>query len=274
MLLTLRAEQTATAVRVTLLQTDIAWADGEANRLHCDRLIADLKEKPDLLVLPEMFSTGFATNPEGIAERGEEPASLGWMRQKAGELGCAVAGSVATEPQAGEFRNRFFFVKPSGETTYYDKHHLFTYSGEHLRFSRGERRVVVEWQGWRVLLQVCYDLRFPVFSRNREDYDLALYVASWPESRRDAWSILLRARAIENQCYVVGLNRVGSDPSCVYSGDSAIVSPKGAVLAGSTGPTEQVLTACLSMDELARFRTKFPVLKDRDTGSLCENDKL
>ena len=165
-------------------------------------------DKSDLYVLPEMWSTGFATEPEGIAE--SDGSSLNWMKQMANRLDAAVAGSIATEID-GKYYNRFYFVKPANddndnEIEYYDKHHLFTYSGEHLRYTAGERRVVVEWRGWRFLLQVCYDLRFPVFARNCAEgpdaYDVALYVASWPTSRRAPWDALLRARAIENQCYV------------------------------------------------------------------------
>ena len=177
-------------------------------------------DKSDLYVLPEMWSTGFATEPEGIAE--SDGSSLNWMKQMANRLDAAVAGSIATEID-GKYYNRFYFVKPANdgsdnEIEYYDKHHLFTYSGEHLRYTAGERRVVVEWRGWRFLLQVCYDLRFPIFARNCAEgpdaYDVALYVASWPTSRRAPWDTLLRARAIENQCYVCGVDRTGDDPAC------------------------------------------------------------
>ena len=250
-------------MRVTLLQRDIVWANPSANVAAMERAIT-AGDVADLYVLPEMFSTGFATEPAGIAERGPEPESLLWMRRMARQTDAAIAGSIAVEPEPGVFVNRFYFVKPDGQAAYYDKHHLFTYGGEHLRFSAGRERVVVSWRGVRILLLVCYDLRFPLWSRNREDYDLALYVASWPASRAHAWSTLLLARAIENQCYVAGVNRVGVDPSCRYSGGTALIDPYGRVLAACEGDGEGACSASIDMEALEAFRKKFPVLKDRD----------
>lgn len=227
-------------------------------------------EKSDLYVLPEMWSTGFATEPEGIAE--SDGSSLNWMKQMANRLDAAVAGSIATEID-GKYYNRFYFVKPANdgsdnEIEYYDKHHLFTYSGEHLRYTAGERRVVVEWRGWRFLLQVCYDLRFPVFARNcaegPEAYDVALYVASWPTSRRAPWDALLRARAIENQCYVCGVDRTGDDPACHYNGGTAIIDAYGNTVAACPDGEVSAIRVELDMDKLTAFRKKFPVLSDRD----------
>ena len=177
-------------MKAALVQYDIVWADPEANRNRLDVLLEGIPQV-DLIVLPEMFSTGFATQPEGVAEEAPS-ATLEWMKAKAREKDCAVAGSVALH-EDGKYFNRFWFVKPSGEVTAYDKHHLFTYSGEHHRFTRGEKRVVAEWRGFRFLLNVCYDLRFPVWSRNRKDYDAAIYVASWPSVRQFPWDTLLRA---------------------------------------------------------------------------------
>lgn len=260
-------------MKITIMQWDIVWASPEQNRKRLDEAIARL-EPCDLMVLPEMFSTGFATHPEGIAE--DEPCqTLEWMRHKAAERDCAIAGSVALRvPGQGaeteSFRNRFFFVKPDGSVAYYDKHHLFTYGGEHRRYTAGQERVVVEWRGVRFLLLVCYDLRFPLWSRNREDYDCALYVASWPTPRVGAWSALLRARAIENQCYVVGVNRVGTDPACEYCGASAIIDPYGCDVATCTLGEECSATAELDLSELGRFREKFPVLKDADPFGLIK----
>ena len=246
-------------MKTALVQSDIIWADPEANRRHLDILLASLPEV-DLCVLPEMFSTGFATQPEGIAE--EEPCStLEWMKAKAAQMDCALAGSVALHTPAGYF-NRFYFVKPDGEVTEYDKHHLFTFGGEHKRFTRGERRVIVEWRGVRFLLNVCYDLRFPVWSRNRKDYDASIYVASWPSVRQFPWDTLLRARAIENQCFVLGVNRVGNDPSCEYGGGTAFISPYGETLAACKYGEEEVIVAELDMEVLTAFRAKFPVLED------------
>jgi len=247
-------------MRIHIFQHDIVWASPAEN---CKRLEQQMLSAPkgDIYVLTEMFSTGFATEPQGIAEK--DGASLSWMKQMAAKLDAAVAGSIATEID-GRYYNRFYFVKPDGEVKHYDKHHLFTYGGEDKRFTRGEERVVVEWRGVRFLLLVCYDLRFPVFSRNRGDYDAILYVASWPTPRVEAWSALLRARAIENQCYVAGVNRVGVDPSCEYCGGSAIISPYGKTLAACEDGKECIATAKIDMQELEAFRQKFPVLNDSD----------
>ena len=248
-------------MNVTILQRDIEWANPSLNVLRTEEAI-DRNAGADLYVLPEMFSTGFCTQPEGIAESCDSD-TLKWMKRKAAEIDAAIAGSVAVE-QEGKYYNRFYFVKPDGSVTYYDKKHLFTYGGEHLRFTAGEERVVVEWRGVRILLEVCYDLRFPIWARNRGDYDMILYVASWPTPRVAAWSSLLVARAIENQCYVVGVNRVGTDPACEYCGGSVIIDPYGRTIAACADNTECEATAEVDMVALEAFREKFPVLKDAD----------
>ena len=247
-------------MKVTILQQDIVWADPTENTRRAGKTI-DRLGACDLIVLPEMFSTGFVTEPEDVAED-DNGKTLAWMRRKAVEHNCVIAGSVAVKSEG--FRNRFYFVKPDGEMVFYDKHHLFTYSDEHLHYTAGLERVIVKWRGVRFLLQVCYDLRFPLWSRNREDYDCALYVASWPTPRVEAWTTLLHARAIENQCYVIGVNRVGSDPHCEYCGASAIIDPYGRDIATCTISEECTATAELDMTLLNKFREKFPVLKDRD----------
>ncbi len=250
---------------ISLIQMDITWADPAANRARAETAIESLPTDVDLIVLPEMFSTGFAMQPQSIAEA-EPSATLAWMRTMASQRSCAVAASVAVAVNDGTttYRNRFFFVKPDGSVTHYDKHHLFTYGGEPQSYTAGDERVVVEWRGVRFILFVCYDLRFPVWSRNREDYDCALYVGNWPTSRIGAWTALLRARAIENQCFVVGVNRVGTDPACRYCGASLAIDPYGHDLAACAIDEECSATAVLDMDVLRAFRTKFPVLKDRD----------
>lgn len=231
------------------------------NRFGAEAMIASAPGC-DLYVLPEMFSTGFCTSPEGVAE--PEPCdSLKWMKDSAEMFSAAIAGSVAVE-ENGRFFNRFYFVTPDGNAVHYDKRHLFTYGGEHLKFTAGNERKIVEYKGVRILLQVCYDLRFPVWSRNRGDYDLALYVASWPETRADAWRQLLKARAIENQCFVAGVNRIGTDPSNSYCGGTMLIDPFGKVVAECADGVESVAVAEISMEELAAFRQKFPVLDDSD----------
>ena len=248
-------------MKVTILQRNIEWANPSLNVQRAEEAI-DRNAGADLYVLPEMFSTGFCTQPEGIAESCDSD-TLKWMKRKATEIDAAIAGSVAVE-QEGKYYNRFYFVKPDGSVTYYDKKHLFTYGGEHLRFTAGEERVVVEWRGVRILLEVCYDLRFPIWARNRGDYDMILYVASWPTPRVAAWSSLLVARAIENQCYVAGVNRVGMDPACEYCGGSVIIDSYGRTIASCADNTECEATAEVDMVALEAFREKFPVLKDAD----------
>lgn len=248
-------------MKVTILQRNIEWANPALNVERANEAI-DRNAGSDLYVLPEMFSTGFCTQPEGIAEPSNSD-TLRWMQRKAAETNTAIAGSVAIEEQ-GKYYNRFYFVKPDGSVAHYDKKHLFTYGGEHLRFTAGEERVIVEWRGVRILLEVCYDLRFPIWARNRGDYDMILYVASWPTPRVAAWSALLVARAIENQCYVAGVNRVGTDPACEYCGGSVIIDPYGKVIATCADNTECEATAEIDMQALEAFREKFPVLKDAD----------
>ena len=248
-------------MKVTILQRDIEWANPVLNVQRTEEAI-NRNAGADLYILPEMFSTGFCTQPEGIAESCDSD-TLKWMKRKATEIDAAIAGSVAVE-QEGKYYNRFYFVKPDGSVTYYDKKHLFTYGGEHLRFTAGDERVVVEWRGVRILLEVCYDLRFPIWARNRGDYDMILYVASWPTPRVAAWSSLLVARAIENQCYVAGVNRVGTDPACEYCGGSVIIDPYGRTIVTCADNTECEATAEVDMVVLEAFREKFPVLKDAD----------
>lgn len=258
-------------MRVTIMQRDIEWADPAKNLARAEAAMLHIPADTDLIVLPEMFATGFITDP--TPHRGQcvsrfprlnpSSESLSWMRHIAAERGCAVAGSVAIQCDES-YRNRFYFVKPDGSAAFYDKRHLFTYGGEDKHYTAGTERTVVEWRGVRFLLMVCYDLRFPIWSRNNEDYDAAIYVASWPTPRIQAWQTLLHARAIENQCFVIGVNRVGSDPNCDYSGGSVIIDAKGRDLAACPLNEESTATATLDMDALRAFREKFPVLNDRD----------
>ena len=248
-------------MKVTILQRDILWANPEGNVARADKAI-ECNHGSDLYILPEMFSTGFCTNPEGIAES-TDSSTLEWMKAKAASTGAAIAGSIAVT-ENDHYYNRFYFVKPDGSVTTYDKKHLFTFGGEHMRFTAGQDRVIVEWKGVRILLEICYDLRFPVWARNRGDYDMIIYVASWPTPRVEAWKALLTARAIENQCYVAGVNRVGNDPSNEYCGGSRLIDPYGAIMAECIDGQEMEATANVDMDLLEAFRAKFPVLNDAD----------
>lgn len=249
-------------MKISLLQQDIIWANPSANQQVAEGVLRDL-EKSDVYVLPEMFSTGFAVHPEDVAEK--DGSSDRWMQMIAAELDAAICGSVAIE-EDGKFANRFYFVKPDGECIYYDKRHLFTYGGEHKRYTKGEERVVVDFRGVRFLLQVCYDLRFPVFARNNDEtpYDVAIYVASWPTSRIEVWNTLLHARAIENQCYVAAVNRVGEDLACKYCGGTMLIDAYGRTIAECELNKQCAITADLDMEALAAFRKKFPVLDDAD----------
>ncbi|MBR4802379.1 MAG: nitrilase family protein [Bacteroidales bacterium] len=258
-------------MKVTLLQRDVLWADPQGNA-KANSGIMDSCPGTDLFILPEMFSTGFTTSPEGIAEeldKDGECFTLRWMKREAVRLDCAVCGSVAVKERDGRFFNRLFFVTPDMCFSY-DKHHLFTYGGEAVGYTAGQERVVVVWRGVKILLQVCYDVRFPVFVRNsiaedgKPEYDAIIYVASWPEKRVPTWKKLLPARAIENQCYVLAVNRVGSDPVCSYIGGTMVLDAKGNVVDSCPDAKETSISVDLDMEALASFRGKFPVLEDAD----------
>lgn len=252
-------------MKILLLQTDIRWQSPAENRFRAQELIA-ASPVADLIVLPEMFTTGFVTAPEGAVEPANTD-TLKWMRTVADTQNAAVAGSVATE-ENGRYYNRFYFVRPDGTYAVYNKRHLFTFAGEDRHYDAGRERVIVEWQGWRILLQVCYDLRFPVFSRNRGDYDMILYVANWPTVRIHPWNTLLRARAIENVCYVAGVNRTGEDPFVSYSGGTALVDFKGETAAEAAWNSEEAVFFEADKKALMDFRQKFPALNDTDDFTL------
>ena len=248
--------------RIAIVQRDIVWSDIEANLEVVERMLSGVKA--DVMVLSEMFQTGFVTNPQGIADEGR---TLEWMKRVAAQLDAAVVGSVAIR-HGEEYRNRLYFVKPDGESLYYDKFHLFSVGGESKHFTAGRERVVVEWRGVRYLLAICYDLRFPVWSRQRGDYDAMIYTALWPKVRREVWRTLLRARAIENQVYVIGVNRVGEEPTgLVYSGDSAVIGYYGEAVK-DMGDEQGVAIAEIDIGALDNFREKFAVWRDADSFEL------
>lgn len=249
-------------MKIVLLQMDLVWKDAAANRLAAEEMI-HRNGGADIYVLPEMFATGYCTAPEEVAERAGGD-TLVWMMETAAACGGAVAGSVAVE-SGGRFFNRFYFVTPEGVCHQYDKRHLFTHAGEHLKYTAGEARVLIEFRGMRILPLVCYDLRFPVWARNGGGaYDLAIYVASWPTPRIEAWNTLLRGRAVENVCYVVGVNRVGSDPAAEYCGCSAALDFKGQCMGELEAGECGVISVELDFDKLKEFRVKFPALNDAD----------
>ncbi len=261
-------------LKVTLIQTSLTWEDRAANLWHFDKKLEGIKDNSDLIILPEMFTTGFTMNPEKLAEE-HEGEGLKWMKKKASEMKRVVCGSIAVK-DAEKFYNRFYWVMPNGTYSYYNKRHLFRMAGEDKHYTAGTNRVIVELKGWKINLQVCYDLRFPVFSRNSWDkknnfaatYDAMIYVANWPAVRSAAWKTLLNARAMENQAFVMGVNRIGSDGNnYAYSGDSAIVNPRGELI--STTANEDVIeTVELDYNYLTEFRKAFPVGMDADNFKL------
>ena len=241
---------------------DIASGDVEANIIKAETMIQ--QADADLYVLPEMWSTGFSVHPEDIAEEECSSKALAWMMSTAREKGCALCGSLAIRDGDSCYRNRMYFVTPDS-VSHYDKRHLFSYAHEDSFYTRGEQTTVVSYRGIRFLLLVCYDLRFPVWSRwgRAGEYDAIIYVANWPMARQIAWDTLLRARAIENQCFVLGVNRVGQERNIIYEGGSVLIDPLGrAVNTNNTG--ENVCLVEIEKKDIETQRTAFPVLHDRD----------
>ncbi len=259
-------------LQVTLIQSTLAWESPKESRLHFDHHLKSITPKTDLVVLPEMFTTGFSMNPQHVAEPFDATSmeTLQWMQEWAHQLDAVITGSVSVSEQ-GKYYNRLLWVRPDGTFSHYDKRHTFTFAGEHQIYQRGNARLIESWRGWKICPLICYDLRFPVWSRNelingKPSYDVLIYVASWPEVRRSPWQKLLTARAIENQCFVVGVNRTGVDGnSHTYSGDSACIDPKGEYLAALPVGEEAVITCTLNANDLLDFRQKFPVLEDADS---------
>ena len=259
-------------ITIAAVQTQLHWEDAAANRYMIGNKLRELNEPVDLVVLPEMFTTGFSMQPRKLAEQENGP-TLDWMRREASLLQASITGSVIIE-EDGLFFNRLFWVRPDGSYEKYDKRHLFRMAGEDRHYAAGQKRIVVNLHGWSVCPLVCYDLRFPAWSRNRwrqeqnglaAEYDLLLYIANWPEVRSHAWKTLLMARAIENLSYVVGLNRVGNDANNIYhSGDSAIINFRGEPEKTAIIGREEIITEKLSWQLLMEFRQRFPAGMDAD----------
>lgn len=256
-------------MRVSLIQKSLEWLAAERNRESAEGWIAQCSTS-QLVVLPEMFTTGFCVEPGGRANGGAEESGAEsgeqtkeWMCRMAAKYNTTIVGSVAVE-QCGRYYNRMYVVGPGGEVESYDKRHLFSFAGEHHHYVAGDRRIVVEVEGVRILLLICYDLRFPVWARNRGDYDMIVCVANWPASRRGAWDTLLRARAIENLAYVGGVNIVGDDPTAHYSGGTVGVDYKGDEMSSVADECEGVATFDIDLQRLRAFREKFSALSDAD----------
>lgn len=248
-------------LKIALIQEDLAWEDSSAN-LRLFKKHIDQFENIDLIVLPEMFNTGFSMNPEQVAQS-NDGAAIKWMKNLALEHNTSLMGSVAVK-EKDKFYNRFVMSYPCSDVKWYDKRHLFRMGGEHDVYSQGANSVIFKYFGWRIRPLVCYDLRFPVWSRNRNDYDMLVYVANWPAARAEVWETLLKARAIENQCYVIGVNRVGEDGRGIkYNGGTMVIDSKGRIME-KLDDKPGIITATLDLSELKVFREQFPVGLDAD----------
>lgn len=264
-------------LHIALIQTDICWEDKERNLRHIRRQLEKLEGVAEIAVFAEMCTTGFSMNAPLLAE----PTSghtIQTLQAWAHELDIAVTGSYICQAAPDRYTNRAFFIEPQGTTHYYDKRHLFRMGQESDRYQAGQAPCIVTYKGWHIMLNVCYDLRFPVWSRNPDcSYDLLLNVANWPEARHHAWDILLQARAIENLCYVCGVNRIGTDGMCLnYHGGTACYNYKGEVIASVNDNEEGIALATLSLAQLNRFREKFPAYLDADAfeiSSLSNNSR-
>ena len=249
-------------MNVALIQTDIIWENPSDNRKNLEEKIKALNESIDLIVFPEMFTSGFTMHPNLVAETMNGVTVL-WLKNIAKTKNCAITGSLVIV-ENGNLYNRMVFVFPNGEIQHYDKKHLFTLAGEDKIYTSGKEKVIVNYKNWKICLQVCYDLRFPVFSRNTENYDLLIYVANWPKVRTNAWDILLKARAVENVSYVIGVNRIGTDNNNFeYIGHSQIIDELGNFILKPT-ENEGVFIADFDKNKMLETRNKLNFLDDRD----------
>ena len=254
-------------LRLALLQTELVWHDPAANRAHFEQLLARVGET-DLVILPEMFTTGFSMESAALAEPADGPTAV-WLREQARRIGAVVTGSLIVQDEDGRHRNRLLWATPEGELLHYDKRHLFRMAGEHEHYAPGEQRLVLTLKGWRIRPLICYDLRFPVWSRAQDDTDLLLYVANWPAPRRGHWNRLLPARAIENLCYVAAVNRIGSDGNGhPYAGDSQVLDFQGEPLV-EAGAVAGIFHMTLSATALTAYRERFPAQRDADVFHLA-----
>ena len=275
------------SLTITLIQTNLHWEDKKANLEMLSKKIESIKDKTEIVILPEMFTTGFSMNAELLAEDMDKE-TIQWMKKIAADKKIILTGSImikdsSSEAQNEKYFNRLIWMLPNGEYGVYDKRHLFAYGDEHTKFSAGNKRLIASAKGWKINLLVCYDLRFPVWSRQTPlssgegpgvrstfEYDLLIYVANWPEQRIHAWKTLLQARAIENQCYVTGVNRLGDDGNAIhYNGESMIVDPLGEIIYQKKNE-EDIFTYTLQKEKLNEVREKFPFWKDTDSFSINE----
>jgi len=262
------------SLTISLVQTHLFWEDKKANLAMLETKIIGIAEQTELVVLPEMFSTGFSMQPKKFAES-MDGETVEWMKKIAATKKIILTGSVIIA-EGGHYFNRLLWVLPNGVFGYYDKRHRFAFAGEDKEYTPGNKRLIASVKGWKINLQVCYDLRFPVWARQQSgesaEYDILLYVANWPERRNHAWKTLLTARAIENQCYVVGVNRVGNDGNGInHCGDSMVIDALGATLYHNAS-SEDIHTIVLQKEPLEEIRQKFPFWKDADEFNIRQTD--
>jgi omega-amidase len=251
-------------LKITTIQTTLYWEQVDQNLLHFAEMIDEIEDS-DIIILPEMFTTGFTMNPEKLAEE-HGGKGLQWMLQKAKEKNAVIVGSISVKDNSNYY-NRLYWAKPDGSYECYDKRHLFRMGNEHQHYTAGNKKLVIDYKGWKVCPLVCYDLRFPVWSRNVNEntYDVLIYVANWPEIRSYPWKQLLIARAIENQAYVIGVNRVGEDGNGIdHSGDTCVINPRGEIINKTQPHQDKVETLALTYTYLQEFRKAFPVMLDGD----------
>lgn len=255
------------SLTITLIQTNLFWENKKANLEMLQQKIESIKEKTEVVILPEMFSTGFSMKPELLAEtmKGE---TMQWMQRIASKKKIILTGSIIIE-QEGKYFNRLIWMLPTGDYGFYDKRHLFAYADENSHYAKGNKKLIASVKGWKVQLQICYDLRFPVWARQEpgnldNQYDLLINIANWPEKRNRAWNVLLQARAIENQCFVAGVNRVGKDGNRIfYSGDSSLIDPMGKIIYQKNN-NEDIFTYTLKKETITEYRNQFPFWKESD----------
>jgi predicted amidohydrolase len=254
-------------LKIVLIQSDLVWENPEENRKQFAEKIKQIKQSVDVIVLPEMFSSGFTMNPNQVAETMNGETIL-WMKEVAKRSDSAICGSLVIS-ENNNYHNRFVFVTPKGDLQHYDKRHTFTLAGEHKVYMAGSKRLMVHYKGWKIFPLICYDLRFPVWARNTDDYDVIMYVANWPKPRVDAWDALLKARAIENMSYCVGVNRVGFDANGYeYVGHSAVYNGLGECITDFEPSKEQTKCVTLDKNHLQTIRQKLKFLDDRDAFTL------
>lgn len=254
-------------LRITLAQVNLVWENPEQNRMDLDVKIRELIGKSDLVILPETFTTGFSMRAPDLAEPMNGP-TITWLLNLSRTTGIALGGSLLINDNGLNY-NRFVFVTPFGEIFHYDKRHLFSIGGESISITAGHQKLIVNYLGWRIALYICYDLRFPVWCRNVNDTDLMIFTANWPASRNEVWKTLLKARAIENQVYVAGVNRIGKDGNDIsYIGESQIINSRGEVLKETNLANDGFFSCEISKTELNNFREKFPVANDADQFSI------